>query len=123
MASANISFISTNILSLNGSTDSTLSISCRSFQYESIYDFAFSLRTFVFSTTESCSKIDLVKYYSTSDLNGLLEELTSYGVSKEEGLTYIYLLGKFKPLYFKVVEGFLAEYLEDFNAKVKRIEK
>ena len=72
---------------------------------------------------EAFPKNDLVKYYSTSDLNGLLEELTSYGVSKEEGLTYIYLLGKFKPLYFKVVEGFLAEYLEDFNAKVKRIEK
>lgn len=79
-------------------------------------------RRYVKQFQETFPNIDFIKYYSTADLKGLLNEITKYGISKEDCLTYIYLLGKFKPLYFGIVEDYLREYREDFKAKVKRIE-
>ena len=65
--------------------------------------------------------INMNKLFSEGDLAGLLEEISKLGISKEEAMTYIYLMGKFRMFNFDLIEGYLNQYLEDFKEKIKRI--
>ena len=70
---------------------------------------------------DSFPTINMNKLFSEGNLNILLEEISKLGIPKEETMTYIYLLGKFKFFNFSLIEGYLNEYIEDFKEKIKRI--
>lgn len=70
---------------------------------------------------DSFPNINMNKHYSKASLYNLLEDISKLGISREEAMTYIYLLGRFKMFNFSLIEGYLNEYLQDFKEKVKRI--